>query len=266
METHVWFEEDFTEPQTLAFCGGTLAVFTCRCPVKESCNEDSMAVIQISKSHGVVVVADGVGGASVGARASRTAVEAIVNSIKGSTAGESLRVEIVDAIEAANGQILSWGLGAATTVAVVEYLDGSLRTFHVGDSTVLVCSNRGHLKYNTVAHAPIAMAVEIGMMEEPHALDHEDRNLINNCLGCDQMKIELGSPISMAKRDTVIVGSDGLSDNLTTDEIVSFIRAGQLKPQVFEMLESTQSRMHNPDSSPSKPDDLTFVCFRQQRA
>jgi serine/threonine protein phosphatase PrpC len=264
VEAHVWFEQDFKEPQEFSFCGGILAVFTCRCPSKESSNEDSMAVLQISPHHGVVVVADGVGGASVGARASRAAVEAIVDSIKSSTRLESHRVDIVDAIEAANGQILSWGLGAGTTIAVVEYFDRSLRTFHVGDSTVLICSNRGKLKYNTVAHAPIAMAVEIGLMEEQQALDHEDRNLINNCLGCDQMKIELGSPIPMGKRDTVVIGSDGLSDNLTTEEIVNCIRAGRLSSQVAEMLATIQSRMQNPEASPSKPDDLTFVCFRQK--
>lgn len=258
-----WFQADNQTLSLFDFCGGQVTVFSRPIPAKSTANEDAAAVIEISDSHGLLVVADGVGGANAGDRAARHVVDSIVAYTETATAGSSVRSSVLDAIEAANGEVLSWGLGAASTLVVVEYLDGSLRTIHAGDSTALVCSNRGRIKFTTIAHAPVAMAVESGMLEEVEGLNHEDRHLITNCVGSDQMKIELGPPIAMAARDTLVLGSDGLFDNLTKQEVVDCVRAGRLEPQVSKLLKMTADRMNSQVQLPSKPDDLTVICFRQ---
>jgi len=263
MKIRTWFEADLETPESLPFCGGRLAIFSCRSPDKASANEDAAAIIEISPHHGILVVADGVGGHSVGARASRAAVDALTDAVARSQSDVSSRTAIVDSLEAANREILSWGVGAATTIIIAEFISGNLRTFHAGDSTALVCSNRGNLKYSTIAHAPVAMAVEIGMLSEDEGLVHADRNLITNCLGIDQMKIDLGSSMEMATRDTLLIASDGLFDNLTVAETIDVVKSGDLAKSANRLLEMTHSKMANPQELPSKSDDLTFICFRQ---
>ncbi|MEN8164347.1 MAG: ATP-binding protein, partial [Acidobacteriota bacterium] len=46
-------------------------------------------------------------------------------------------------------------------------IDGrSIRPYHVGDSQAVVCGQRGKLKLQTMAHAPVAYAVEAGVLDE----------------------------------------------------------------------------------------------------
>ena len=260
----IWLLADHDKPQPLAFCGGSIVVYSRTSPDKSTNNEDAAAVIELAADHGVMVVADGMGGANAGVRAAKCVVETIVDFLSSANLeGETARSTIVDAIEEANQTVLSWGLGAGSTLVVVEYLNNSIRTFHVGDATALVCSNRGRIKSSTIAHAPVAMAVEAGMLDHDEALNHEDRHLISNCVGSAEMKIELGPVMEMASRDTLVIGSDGLFDNLTLDEIVQFVRAGQLNHQFGLLVEAASGRMSTPDGFASKPDDLTVVCFRQ---
>jgi serine/threonine protein phosphatase PrpC len=77
------------------------------------------------------------------------------------------------------------------------------------------------------------------------------------------MRIEIGAAIEMAPRDTLVVASDGLLDNLLPTEIVEFVRSGPLDRAVGAMVDEAQRRMAGQKSdAPSKPDDLTVVAYR----
>ncbi|QEG20396.1 PP2C family protein-serine/threonine phosphatase [Mariniblastus fucicola] len=263
-KSNLWLLAHDDEPAQFEFCGGHAFAFSRTSPNKTSVNEDAAAVVELSPEHGVFVVADGMGGASSGDRAAKCIVETLIHHLESSDfAGDSARSQILDAIEEANREVLGWGIGAGSTVVVAEYLDRSIRTFHVGDATALVCSNRGTLKLSTIAHAPVAMAVEAGMIDEFEAIIHEDRHLINNCVGSTEMKIELGPVFEMASRDTLILGSDGLFDNLTTEEIIDVIRVGHFGRQANLLIQLARDRMQTPETLPSKPDDMTIIGFRQ---
>src|SRR5439155_17828925 len=87
--------------------------------------------------------------------------------------------------------------------------------------------------------------------------------LVSNVLGAPDMRIEIGSQRRVALRDTLLLASDGLSDNLRTDEIVALLRTGPLDAACERLAELARARMHAPgDGEPSKPDDLTFVALR----
>ena len=78
-----------------------------------------------------------------------------------------------------------------------------------------------------------------------------------------QMRIEMGPPLEMAARDTLVLASDGLLDNLLPSEIVEFVRSGPLDRAVSEMVTEVQRRMATHDgSAPCKPDDLTVIAYR----
>jgi hypothetical protein len=78
------------------------------------------------------------------------------------------------------------------------------------------------------------------------------------------MRIEVGGSIRVAPRDTLVVASDGLADNLTVDEIVGHVRQGPLLGAGVALAEHARRRMERPEpEEPSKPDDLTFLLYRR---
>jgi serine/threonine protein phosphatase PrpC len=258
------------EVASFEFAGGTAAVFTNRSPIKETPNEDVAALWPASDGRGVLAVADGLGGHAGGERASRLAIEKIQNSLQDAlkpadqpATTDQLRGAILNGIESANQAIRELGTGAATTLALVEIQDRTIRPYHVGDSVILLTGQRGKLKMQTISHSPIGYAVESGLIEEEEAIHHESRHVISNVIGSEQMRIEMGPPIEMAPRDTLVLASDGLLDNLLPTEIVEFVRSGPLDRAVGEMVSEAQRRMATQDgNAPSKPDDLTVIAFR----
>jgi serine/threonine protein phosphatase PrpC len=248
------------------FIGGTAAVFTTRSPEKETPNEDAAAVIFSDENSGALLVADGLGGLRSGELASQTVVDALTSALNDRT-GEngSLRSGILDGIEEGNRRLCEMAIGAATTLAIVELRQRTVRPFHVGDTVILIIGQRGKVKLQTISHSPIGFAVESGLLDEADAIHHEDRHLVSNVVGTPEMRIEIGSEIELAPRDTLLIASDGLLDNLQVDEIVDRIRIGPLQQAVGRLATDAGQRMRNGDSDsqhPSKPDDLTIVAFR----
>jgi PPM family protein phosphatase len=263
-------EAEMNEVATFEFLGGIAAVFSTRSPQKETPNEDAAAFWPVGQASGVLAVADGLGGHAGGERASRTAIETVQKSLQEASPasienGESvdLRAAILNGIEAANQSVRELGTGAATTLALVEIQDRTIRTYHVGDSSILLTGQRGKIKLQTIAHSPIGYAVEAGLMKEEEAIHHEARHVISNVIGSEQMRIEIGPPTEMAARDTLLIASDGLFDNLLFDEIVETIRSGPIESAVNDLVELARKRMASENgSAPSKPDDLTVIAYR----
>ncbi|MFO0791080.1 MAG: protein phosphatase 2C domain-containing protein [Pirellulales bacterium] len=264
------FEAQMTDVASFNFLGGSVAVFTTRSPQKETANEDVAALWPVSLTSGVLAVADGLGGHAGGERASRLAAESLQKSLQEvvPTSGPidepvELRSAILNGIEAANQSVRQLGTGAATTMALVEIQDRTIRPYHVGDSAILVTGQRGKLKLQTIPHSPIGYAVEAGLMKEEDAIHHESRHVISNVIGSDQMRIEIGPPLEMAPRDTLLIASDGLFDNLLPDEIVETVRRGPLEEAVGALIDIAQERMaKQTEGAPSKPDDLTVIAYR----
>jgi PPM family protein phosphatase len=263
-------EAQLANVASFEFQGGTAAVFTTRSPQKETPNEDVAALWPVGASSGVLAVADGLGGHAGGERASRLAIETIQKSLQESAAARTdvsepvdLRAGILNGIEAANQAVRELGTGAATTLALVEIQDNVIRPYHVGDSAILVTGQRGKVKLQTIPHSPIGYAVEAGLMEEEEAIHHEERHVISTVIGSDQMRIEIGPPTELAPRDTLLLASDGLFDNLLPDEIIDTIRSGPLNEAVGVLVQTAQDRMaKQTGDAPSKPDDLTVIAYR----
>jgi len=241
-------------------------LFTHRSPDKISVNEDCAALLPYDSTSGVLLIADGLGGQPNGETASKTAIESISESIaKASSADISLREAILDGIEKANRRILRQTGGAATTLAAIEIQGNQVRPFHVGDSMIMVCGQRGKIKLQSIAHSPVGYAVESGLLDEDEAIHHEERHLISNVVGAEDMSIEIGSLRKLDKHDTVIVASDGLFDNLYLSEITELIRKGDLEHAAIQLVALAQQRMQEKVADlPCHPDDLTFILFRHQ--
>jgi serine/threonine protein phosphatase PrpC len=245
---------------------GIAAVYSSREPESDKeKNEDAAAIFNLNGGSAVLVVADGVGGHRSGERASSITVNTVRSSLKEIPEDKTqLRSSIINAFEKANQAVLDLGVGAATTLAIVEIQANQIRPYHVGDSEILVVGQRGKVKLQIVTHSPVGYAVESGMLDENAAMYHEDRHLVSNLIGTPDMHIQVGAPLELSRRDTVLLASDGLADNLHLEEIVALIRKGPLNKAAEALSHKALERMRNPtDGEPSKPDDLTFILYRR---
>ncbi|GMR17877.1 MAG: hypothetical protein BMS9Abin33_0271 [Gammaproteobacteria bacterium] len=241
---------------------GQICVFSTPSPDKEGPNEDAAALIMRDRNTVVLAIADGLGGQPAGAQASEIAVKQVAAACQ-DIDNPDVRATILNGIEKANSKIIEQGSGSATTLAVAEVYGNNIRPYHIGDSVIMVIGQRGKIKLQTVAHSPVSYAVEAGLLDEGEAIHHQERHLVSNIVGSPEMRVEVGSPLSMSVRDTLLLGSDGLFDNLHIPEIVKIVRKGPLKKAAQQLISITRERMSSskPDE-PSKPDDLSFILYR----
>jgi len=262
---HSFTQTDLDSPTSLSFVNGHVVVYTHRAPNKITVNEDCAALIPYSDDAGVLVIADGLGGQPNGETASKAAIKAISGTVCNAVKSNlSLRDAVLDGIEKANRQILNQSSGAATTLAVVEIQNNYVRPYHVGDSMIMLCGQRAKIKLQSIAHSPVGYAIEAGLLDQDEAIHHEERHLISNVVGSDEMSIEIGTRRKLALRDTLIVASDGLFDNLYITEIIDTIRTGKLEDTAQTLIDLTHERMEQKiEDLPCHPDDLTFILFRR---
>jgi len=259
-----YLDANMDSPESVTVAGGTVSLILARGPDREG-NEDAALVLPVGSTRVVLAVADGASGHPAGDAAARVALEAVEASVRSrDVAEDDLRSAILDGIEMANESVLAMGLGAATTLAVVEIEQRWARAYHVGDSGVIVVGQRGRLKARTIDHSPAGLALEAGLLDEKEAMAHAERHLLTNMVGTPDMRIDMGPGVALAARDTLLIASDGLFDNLTFDEIVSRIRKGPLHMGVAALAAASRGRMSAPAAgAPSKPDDLAVVAFRR---
>lgn len=258
---------DLSAAESAVLACGEVAWFTARCPGREGPNEDCLAVLPVTEDSLVLVVADGAGGTRAGAEASALVIRCLARAVEIARDEQiQLRTAILDGIEQANQSIGALGIGAATTLAAVEVQSGRARPYHVGDSPILWLGGRSRLKLETVSHSPVGFAVESGLLAESDAMHHEDRHLVSNLLGSPDMRIEVGSLQPLAPRDTLVLASDGLSDNLLVEEIARVARRPKLREACDELAGIARRRMFAPEQGePSKQDDLSLLLFRPSR-
>lgn len=252
-------------PLLCQIAGGEACIFSNRAPTKKSVNEDAAALIPIGLNSGLLIVADGVGGSRRGNHAAFIAVESISHAVAClHDQTKHLRAAILDGIELANRRILELGIGASTTLALLEISSDEIRPYHIGDSLILSVGSKGKIKLNPTEHSPTGYGVIAGLLNQEEAIYHDSRHLVSNVVGDAGMHIEIGPTVAISSRDTVLIASDGVSDNLRSEEIIEIIRKGSLIEVGQNLLTLAQQRMNESTSgNPSKPDDLTFIVFRK---
>jgi serine/threonine protein phosphatase PrpC len=247
---------------------GDVCVRSIRSPDKQTDNEDSAAIIQLGDDSLVLAVADGVGGSVAGREASNATMKTLSRVLtKLPDETPQLRPAILDAVEEANKTVLGLARGAATTLVVAQLDATRLRSYHVGDSELVAVGQRGRIKQRVVPHSPTGFAVEAGLLDENEAVQHDQRHVLFNVIGSSEMRVEVGPALQLAVRDTVLLASDGLFDNLYIDEIVATIRSGPLAAAADRLVARAHARMQGEGAAdqPCKPDDLTIVLFRPHK-
>ncbi len=257
-------EREFLQGSAL-INGFEVCGFSARGPHKDSDNEDSGLAMAYGQDGLILAVADGAGGLPAGRKASNTLLQTFADTLPTACAEDTpMRVAIISAIEEGNRRIQAFNNRSATTLTVVGIEGEELRHYQIGDSVAIQTGQRGRLKTQTVQHSPVGFAVEAGFLDEEEAMTHEDRHFVSNFVGLLSMRIDISSLTPLAPRDTVIVASDGLSDNLHGSEIIDIARAGPLQSCLEELGEASLGRMTMPEAgAPSKSDDITVLLARR---
>lgn len=254
--------KNLTSPVCLNKPHGNISLYSHGNIKNHAANEDSAAVVHLDSNHTILMVADGLGGHAEGAKASKYVIESLCTDLMKKSSGK-IEETIVHSLERSNELICRWKNNAGTTIAIAELLDNKIRTYHAGDSEILICGSKGKLCLKTTAHSPVGYSVESGLISEDDAMIHPDRHYISNYLGHRDMHICTGRFKEMKARDTLILATDGLFDNLTKSEVIKTIRSGSLEKAATELIIQAHTKMKDFENHiVSKPDDMTFILFR----
>ena len=91
-------------------------------------------------------------------------LERVIEAIEKAAAENLLlRSGIINGFERANERVKSLGTGSGTTLAVVEISDGFARSYHAGDSIIMIVSSQGRTKLATTSHSLVGLGVEAGL-------------------------------------------------------------------------------------------------------
>jgi protein phosphatase len=225
-------------------------------------NEDSCYV---SPDERVFVVADGMGGALGGARASKLTVEAVAqlwdDRRPHSTDTEAIKQWLQDAVALANRSVFSVAeqdasvRGMGTTVVVaVQSEDHKLQIAHVGDSRAYLV-RKGKPTLLTQDHSVVQEMVRAGRLTEEQARINPYKNLITRCLGHDD-KVEVDlTPVEVKEEDWIVLCTDGLPTVLRDEQIGSLV--GQQEDPALACGELVDKTLDG-----GAPDNVTVVVVR----
>lgn len=225
-------------------------------------NEDAAGVWELAGDAVVLALADGMGGGPEGGEAAALAMRCLDRRLAAWPSGSSLRPPILDAFEEANESLCAAGKGSGTTLVVVEIAKKRLRAYHAGDSGVAVVGQRGRVHYETISHSPTGYAVAAGVLERDEVHDHVDRHYLSNCLGSADLRIEVGPKIDLSPRDTVLLASDGILDNVRRDDLVEMIRKGPIAAAARRVADAAQAAIAGEGPVAGHADDATLLLYR----
>ena len=218
-------------------------------------NEDYYLV---APAIGLYVVADGMGGAQAGERASKLAAETLWEIVKNS--GGMDAEALVDAFHQANQRVMDEsttdpGLeGMGTTMVAVLSKDGELLVASVGDSRAYLFEN-GELSAITEDQTWVnEVGRRLGLDEETLKV-HPMRHVLTMAIGVsEQLRVHTYS-VRPASGAQILLCSDGLHGVATEDDIKSALSSSlALDAKCKELIQAARSR--------GGPDNITAILLR----
>ena len=193
----------------------------------------------------LLIVADGMGGHSAGARASSVAATAFIDAFGSADGTVSERLE--DAIHQANREVGDDAIregtpGMGTTLVVAHVAGRRLRWLSVGDSPMWLArrtSNTGsstpprleRLNQNHSMKPILRQLVESGDLTEDEAANDSRRHELRSAVVGDEIRLMdfREDPVELAAGDVLVLATDGL-ETLAEDEIAHLVAADSGSP------------------------------------
>lgn len=207
----------------------------------KAASEDRIGIVS---DEDLVVAVDGMGGVAQGDVAAHVLTEEFLNNPRDSK----------EAVKSASERLLKDNiLGGACFASVRIKADENenkwLHMEQAGDVKVIVLRNN-EVVFESQDESLVADLVKAGLIEEDSYQYNCKRNIVNKAVSADSPSITVHTePFLLKPSDLIVVGSDGLFDNLKPDEIATLNR-GKIPKELMECLyKATDYRMGKPQDS-----------------
>ena len=201
-----------------------------------SVNQDAFAANVLAGGAAFAVVCDGMGGASAGDIASKTAVEIISQYVLAAYTSSMTSDDIIkllnNAITSANIEVYTLskkdeqlnGMGTTAVAAVVNEHQAVI--CNVGDSRAYLIGDE--LQQLTRDHSVVQSLVERGKLSPEHAQVHPEKNVITRALGVEENVLTDSYCVEIGENDKILLCTDGLSNYADANSILRIAKNNAL--------------------------------------
>ncbi len=201
-----------------------------------SINQDAFYINTLPNGAALAIVCDGMGGASAGDIASKTAIEIIsqyvLNSYNPAMSSEDIERLLENAISSANLEVYMLSqkdeqlLGMGTTVVAVVANENTAVICNVGDSRAYLVNDS--LVQITRDHTMVQSLVELGKLSPEEAQTHPEKNIITRALGVEENILTDSYCVNLNQDDKILLCSDGLTNYADEDSILYIVNNNTL--------------------------------------
>jgi protein phosphatase len=187
---------------------------------------------ELNLAGSLFLVADGVGGAASGRKASKIAVHDILQKYFENSITDPI-MQLQTSIEKTNKKLFDLSLNSeeqgtyATTIVAALIHKKNLIVCSVGDSRAYLIRNQ-HIKQITSDHTLVNHLLRKGVITPEEAKTHPRRNVITRSLGVkDNIPIDRFK-IDLQINDNIFLCTDGVTRYIQDDEMVQIIGTDEL--------------------------------------
>jgi protein phosphatase len=208
-----------------------------------------------AKKKGVLLaLADGMGGPSGGATASKVAVETLMTEYYKHGSGsilEALNTAFLKAnetvIEKSQEHPETEGMGSTLTAVVI--INEQLYFAHVGDSRGYVILGN-EISQFTEDHSFVASLVKAGAITKENARTHPERNIITRAIGLDpDLKVDVARIDKNLQKDQyILLCCDGLHGVVSEEAILNAVHDYKAPDAICEHLVEKANQNGGPDN------------------
>lgn len=180
----------------------------------------------------IFAVSDGMGGAKAGEFASKIAVDKITELLPKSFRLGAMGLDrgcgqiLSELVNRIHSEMLEMGShyeecrGMGATLSLCWFTPGRMFFAHVGDSRIYYLPRDGEMQQLTEDHTHVARLVKAGRITAFEARRHPDRNILEQALGCNALRIDpqIGS-VDYERGDRFILCTDGVTDGISNRRI-----------------------------------------------
>jgi protein phosphatase len=190
-------------------------------------NEDYVYYLE-EEDYKIYVVADGMGGHNAGEVASKMAAEGIVEFVTLNYNSKNNEEILKEAIEKVNRDIYHYSTqesdlkGMGTTITACFVTQKNVIVANVGDSSCFGIKGDALVKI-TKDHSLVQELLDLGTITEDEAYNHPKKNIITRAVGTsDSVDVDV-FVIDKDVYNIYLLCSDGLTNEITNDEIMSIV-------------------------------------------
>lgn len=197
-------------------------------------NQDRAAVV-VADDAAIMMVFDGMGGHTDGARAAETAMQIVQDSFMAASLPMfDPQGFLYSVLAHAHDEVVGLGRDLAidfrprATCAICLIQEGGTFWAHIGDSRIYLVRDGGVLARSR-DHSHVEVLIQEGAITEEEALDHPMRNFVECCIGGDEPvpDMSISGKKKLLPGDVLLACSDGLWSGLSDADMTDIALPGE---------------------------------------